>query len=73
LIVRTDAEFEEMAVKLAEDAGRLQGLRRRLAKNRLTTTLFDGAAIAGALERAYQAMYERWEIGLEPDHIEVNG
>jgi predicted O-linked N-acetylglucosamine transferase (SPINDLY family) len=73
LIVRTDAEFEEMAVRLAEDAARLQGLRRRLAKNRLTTTLFDGAAIAGALERAYQAMYERWEIGLEPDHIEVNG
>lgn len=71
LITATEAEFEEMAVKLAQDEARLQGLRQRLAKNRLTSSLFDGGVMARHLETAYRAMIRRYEGGLEPEHIEL--
>jgi len=39
---------------------------------RLTQPLFDIAAYARALERAYAMMYERHRAGLRPDHLYVD-
>ena len=51
---------------------RLIEIRKRLAANRLTQPLFDIAAYARALERAYAMMYERHRAGLRPDHLSVD-
>jgi protein O-GlcNAc transferase len=73
-LVATSAEgFEALAVELAGDPSRLAELRTRLARNRLTTPLFDTAALARHLERVYAQMYERHQAGLAPEHILISG
>ncbi len=54
LITQTPDEYEDLGVWLAESAEELQGIRRRLAKNRLTQPLFDTPRFVKNLERAYK-------------------
>ncbi|WP_161491954.1 tetratricopeptide repeat protein [Bradyrhizobium centrolobii] len=71
LITRTREEYEALAIDLALDKQKLQGIRERLQRTRLTAPLFDAALYAKHLEAAYEAMYQRYQAGLPPDHIEV--
>jgi protein O-GlcNAc transferase len=71
LITCSPAEYEAVAVELALNKARLQGIREKLARNRLTTPLFDAPLHARHLEAAYEAMYRRYQSGLPPDHIEI--
>ena len=71
LVTATEAEFEELAVALARDTERYRALRQRLKENRLRAPLFDIRAFTSHLEAAYSAMYERYQAGLAPEHIEV--
>ena len=71
LVTTEEAEFEELAVDLARDRGRYRALRQRLQENRLRAPLFDIGAFTGHLEAAYSAMYERYQAGLSPEHIEI--
>ncbi|WP_163579964.1 O-linked N-acetylglucosamine transferase family protein, partial [Klebsiella pneumoniae] len=59
LIVSNLDEYEEQAIALAHDPGRLERIRARLLANRAPSQLFDPAAMARKLEAAYAAMYER--------------
>lgn len=72
LITRSEAEYETMAIRLAKDPDELATLRRRLAQNKLSSKLFDTPLYVKHLESAFEAMYERYQSGLPPDHIYVN-
>jgi len=72
LITTTAAEYEALAIGLAQHPDRLAALRTKLARNRLTTPLFDTAQTTGNLETAYVLMMERHQAGLPPDHIRVH-
>ena len=71
LVTTEEAEYEALAVELALDGERHRALRQRLRENRLSAPLFDIGAFTGHLEAAYSAMYERYQAGLRPEHIEV--
>ena len=71
LITKTPEEYERMAIDLAMHPEKLAAIKRKLASNRLTTPLFDTKLFTRHIEAAYNAMYERYQIGLAPDHIVV--
>ncbi|MEN9374762.1 MAG: hypothetical protein RIR79_2314 [Pseudomonadota bacterium] len=72
LITKTQAEFEVRAVELALNPEKLQTIRDKLDKNRLTTPLFDSELFTRHLENAYEQMVQRYHAGLPPEHITVN-
>ena len=71
LIAQTDHDYEELAVALAQQPGRLQTLKDRLATNRLSHPLFDSPRFTRHLETAYQQVMERHWRGQEPAHIDL--
>ena len=71
LITTTRAEYEALAIELATNPERLGNIKQKLERNRLTTPLFDTQLFTKYIERAYAQMYDRYQSGLEPDHIVV--
>jgi len=71
LITHTQEDYEARAIELATHPAMLQELKAKLARNRLTTPLFDGQLFAKHIEAAYEAMYARSQAGLPPEHIEI--
>jgi len=58
LIATTWEQYEQTALRLAQDPEALTALRQRLENQRETSGLFDGARFARDLEQAYQRMWE---------------
>lgn len=71
LIVHSTAEYESLATELALDSGKLRQIKAQIERNRLTTPLFDSALYTRHLETAYETMFQRYQAGLAPDHIEI--
>jgi protein O-GlcNAc transferase len=71
LITTTPEAYETLAIELAANADRLAEIKHKLAKNRLTTPLFDTNLFTKHIEAAYAAMYERYHADLAPSHIYV--
>ncbi|HYD58638.1 MAG TPA: tetratricopeptide repeat protein [Burkholderiales bacterium] len=71
LVVDSEQAYEARAIELARSPARLRELKARLAQNRLTAPLFDGAAFTRHLQAAYQRMYERYQAGLAPADIRI--
>lgn len=71
LIARTREEYEALAIDLALNRQKLQGIRERLQQSRSTAPLFDAARYTRHLEAAYEAMHRRHQAGLPPDHIDI--
>ena len=69
LVTTSMREYEELAVELATDPKRLAEIKQRLARNRLTTPLFDSRSFGRELEALYLAMYEGYAQGRSPEHI----
>jgi predicted O-linked N-acetylglucosamine transferase (SPINDLY family) len=69
LITLTPQEYEDTAVQLAHDPGRLMAVKCKLAEHRLTTPLFDTRRFIRDLESAYQRIDARQRAGLAPDHV----
>lgn len=69
LVTDSQLDYESLAVELATSPERLQVIREKLARNRLTSPLFDARLFARHIEAAYLSMYERWQADLPPDHI----
>ncbi len=72
LVTTTLAQYEELAVQLAEQPARLADLRQRLAQNRLTTPLFDTRAFTRHLESGYASAWQRHVEGLPPANIRID-
>jgi len=71
LITRNDAQYEALALQLANNREMLAGYRQQLADTRLSSPLFDSQLFARHLEQAYQTMHQKRLAGLPPDHIDV--
>jgi len=71
LITTTPEAYEVLVIELATNADRLAEVKQKLAKNRLTTPLFDTTLFTKHIEAAYTAMYERYHADLAPAHIYV--
>ena len=71
LITTTQEAYEALAVSLALNPERLQAIRQKLARHRLSTALFDTPRFTRHLEDAYTQMLERYHADLPPAHIYV--
>ena len=71
LITHTQAEYESLAIELAMNPERIKAIKEKLAKNRLTTPLFNTPLFAKNLELAYTKMYQRYQSDLPPDHFDT--
>ena len=71
LITTSVDEYEQLAIRLATHPVEMRALKQKLADNRLSSKLFDTPLYVRHLESAYTAMYERYQAGLEPEHIYV--
>jgi len=71
LVTLTAEQYEEMAVQLAENPELLGTIKQKLARNRLTTALFDTRSFTKHLEVAYTKVHERHTAGLAPQTIFV--
>ena len=71
LITKSQSEYEARAIELAMSPEELSAIKDKLAKNRLTTPLFDTERYTRHLEAAYEAIWERYHLGLPPDHIYI--
>jgi protein O-GlcNAc transferase len=72
LIVADLEAYENLAVSLAQDPRRHEAVVQKLARNRLTSSLFDGEKMARILGAAYKLMMARHDNNLAPDHIFIS-
>ena len=71
LVTHTLEEYRVLAIRLAQNPDELEGIRQRLAGNRLTKPLFDTPRFARNLERAYKEMWNIFLAGEHPRQITV--
>jgi len=71
LVASTVGEYENIALSMAQDRGRLSDIRRRLAGAR--KTVFDMDRFVGGIEAAYLEMQARAQRGERPVAFRVGG
>jgi predicted O-linked N-acetylglucosamine transferase (SPINDLY family) len=62
-IARSEAEYIDKVVDLAQDVGTRQALRAGQRKRMAESPLCDARGLAATLENAYTEMFERWNCG----------
>ena len=71
LITTSESEYENLAMKLAQDPQQIAALQQKLSANRITRPLFNSELFTKHLENGYQQAYERHCDGKLPDVISV--
>lgn len=71
LITYSLEAYETLVMELVNDPDRLAAIRQQLQDNLATAPLFDSLRYTRGLEAAYEAMWQRFQEGLTPDHIDV--
>jgi predicted O-linked N-acetylglucosamine transferase (SPINDLY family) len=66
LITESLEEYEQLALRLAQETPLLQSFKRRLLENRDRCSLFDTKRFARHIEAAYLTMWERHQRGEAP-------
>ncbi len=69
LITTTQEEYETLAIELAMCSSKLEGIRAKLARNKLSCPLFDTELQARHIEAAYRKMYALFRSGGSPEHF----
>ena len=64
-------EYERLANRLVREADLLSEIRRRLARARSGSELFDGGRAVRELETAFERMWENWLRGDAPSSFSV--
>jgi predicted O-linked N-acetylglucosamine transferase (SPINDLY family) len=72
LIAATPADYEEMAVALAADAGRLADIKQRLIAAHDSAPLFDTQLTTRHLEAAFGQIFARHQKGLPAEHLVIS-
>jgi predicted O-linked N-acetylglucosamine transferase (SPINDLY family) len=73
LVAQTLLQYEDLAVEMANDSGRLGDIRQRLADNRTRAPLFNTQLFTTRLEAAYQQIHARKQAGMPADHCYPHG
>ena len=71
LITTTQEQYESLAIELATNPEKLKIIKDKLVDNLPTAPLYDTPLFTRHLESAYLTMYDRYQNGLDPDHIYV--
>lgn len=71
LITTTPEAYESLAIELATHPDRLNEIKQKLAKNRLTKPLFDTELFTKHIQTAYIIMYDRYHSGSTQSDIYV--
>src|SRR5262249_16626421 len=71
LITTTLKAYEHMTIHLAPHSEKMLAINHKLVERRLTMPLFDTQLFTKHIETAYTTMYERYQVGMSPDHIVV--
>jgi predicted O-linked N-acetylglucosamine transferase (SPINDLY family) len=71
LIAETVAQYEDMAVAVAAEPGKIAALKRRLATNSASYPLFDTPRFTRNLEEAYGRMLARHRAGHAPEDMDI--
>ena len=71
LVLKSNTEYEELAVELANNAEKLNSIKQKLLNNRLSTALFDTPLFAKNIELAYMKMHERYLADLLPENLSL--
>ncbi|XP_069130169.1 UDP-N-acetylglucosamine--peptide N-acetylglucosaminyltransferase 110 kDa subunit-like isoform X1 [Argopecten irradians] len=71
LVAETREDYINAAVRLGTDRDFLRGTRAKVWKARLSSPLFNCEHYASNMESLYRKMWQRYEEGLEPDHLSV--
>jgi predicted O-linked N-acetylglucosamine transferase (SPINDLY family) len=69
LITETEADYEDLILALASHPERLAAVKAKLAKNRMTTPLFDTKRYAKNFEIGMRRAYDLYLDGKEPEDI----
>ena len=72
LITTSQDQYESLAIELALNSEKLDGIKKKLIKNVETSPLFDSETFTNNLELAFEEMHHRSQSGLKPDHIVVH-
>jgi len=72
LITSSQEHYEALAIELASHPTKLNAIKMKLGRNRLTTPLFDTPNFTKHLENAYIKIYERHHAAQLPDHIYID-
>jgi protein O-GlcNAc transferase len=72
LIVENLDDYRDLAIRLANDPDELAGLHERCRANRDSEPLFDREKMMKNLEQGYQAVWQRFLSGEEPEHLHIN-
>ena len=71
LITNTEKEYEDLAVELATNPKRLEKIKDKLQKNRLTKPLFNSDLYTKNIETAYTIMQEKYLKNSPVENIEI--
>jgi predicted O-linked N-acetylglucosamine transferase (SPINDLY family) len=71
LITETENDYVSKAIELAKHPELRHQLKLKIARQRMTSPLFQGQLFAKHLETAFVTMFERHQSGWAPDHIFV--
>ena len=71
LVTTSNDDYIKMAIRLATHPEDTKVLKCKLADQRLATRLFDTDLYVRGLEAGYNAIHERYHVGLKPDHIYI--
>ena len=71
LITKSEAEYENLALTLAQNSEQLVSIKQKLALNRKTEPLFNTKLFTRHLENGYNQAYQNYFDGKEPDTIFV--
>jgi predicted O-linked N-acetylglucosamine transferase (SPINDLY family) len=71
LITTTQEQYESLAIELATNPEQLKIIKDKLVDNLSSAPLYDTPLFTRHLESAYLTIYDRYQQGLDPDHIYV--
>ena len=71
MIKITQEDYESFAIELAMDPEKLKIIKSKLANNLAKAPLYDTPMFTRHIESAYLKMYDKYQKGLDPDHIYV--
>ncbi|QWE23052.1 tetratricopeptide repeat protein [Polynucleobacter sp. AP-Jannik-300A-C4] len=69
LIAYSEDEYERIAINLANNRDKLDLVRENIAKNRLTSKLFDTESYTRSIERGYSEVVTMWRKGISPANL----
>ena len=71
LIIKSNKEYEEKAVELANNLSILKNIKNKLDDARDSTALFNTKLLTNHIEKAYLEIYKKYCDNKKPENIEI--